>query len=147
MGMSKQALDKIIQSAQFHKFMQMELIDADSESGEITLKLAYDEKYTLFPEPGSYHGGIIASLLDVAGTMACTLITESPTPTANMRVDYIKSPRKCDLYARTSVHHIGRNLATVDVDLRDESGQLYAVARGNWSVVNAKKEGTVKNEG
>ncbi len=74
---------------------------------------AYDPKLSIFPDAGVYHGGVIASLIDVAGAVACGLPLGRPTPTANFRVDFLKSPAKIDLIAtgrlvRSGRDHVGR---------------------------------------
>ena len=131
--MTVEELAKLIAKAEFHKFLQVELESASAEDGILTLKLPFDTKYTIFAEAGGYHGGIIASLVDVAGAMVCSLVHGSATPTINMRIDFLKSPRKIDLYADGKVVRIGRGIGVADVTIRGEDGTFFAVGRGTFS--------------
>ena len=122
----------LIAKAEFHKFLKMDVV-AMTDEGTLTLKLPFDDAYTIFKKTGSYHGGIIASLVDVAGAMACSVVKGHPTPTANLRVDYLKSPVGCDLYADAAARRIGRGLGVADVTIRDANGTVYALGRGTFN--------------
>ncbi|OGA60618.1 MAG: phenylacetic acid degradation protein [Betaproteobacteria bacterium RIFCSPLOWO2_12_FULL_65_14] len=129
----------IVAGAEFHKFLALELLEGDAHSGRVLLKLAYDPKYSIFPEPGTYHGGILASLVDVAGALACGMKVGRPTPTANLRIDFLDAPAKIDLYASGQLRRFGRNLAVADVEIRDAAGTVYCIGRGSFSTAGAFK--------
>ncbi|MEM9011090.1 MAG: PaaI family thioesterase [Pseudomonadota bacterium] len=133
-------LEALLAQPAFHQLVKVEAV-AVSPDGRLTLRLPFDPAYTLFPEHGNYHGGVIATLIDVAGTMACSVLAGRPTPTANLRVDYLKSPRGCDLFADALVQRMGGQLAVADVTVRDEAGTVYAIGRGSFSVPAAKAAG------
>lgn len=130
--MNADQLRALLARAEFHKFLEMEVVSV-APDGRLTLKLPYREAYTIFAKAGTYHGGIIASLIDVAGTMACSVVKGQPTPTANLRVDYLKSPARCDLYAEAEARRIGRTLGVADVTIRDAEGTVYALGRGTFN--------------
>lgn len=133
-------LKALIAQAEFHKFLKMDVVDMSAE-GTLTLKLPFDDAYTIFKKAGSYHGGIIASLVDVAGAMACSVVKGHPTPTANLRVDYLKSPAGCDLYADAEARRIGRGLGVADVTIRDDKGTVYAIGRGTFNTADPRPVG------
>jgi uncharacterized protein (TIGR00369 family) len=132
-------LRAIVASAEFHKFLALELVEGDAESGRVLLKLPYDRKYCIFPEPGIYHGGILASLVDVAGSLACGVKVGRPVPTVNLRIDFLEAPAKIDLYASGALRRFGRTLAVADADIRDAAGKVYCIGRGTFSTAAAFK--------
>jgi uncharacterized protein (TIGR00369 family) len=123
----------------FHRFLRMEIFAADAAKGTISIRLPFREEYARIPETGDYHGGIIAALLDVAGTFAASLIAKTPTPTMNLRTDYLRPPVRCDLVATARVLRAGRSAIVVDVEVAEPSGAVCAIARGTWSVPPGKR--------
>lgn len=130
--MNVEDLRTLIAKAEFHKFLKVELASCDADRGRLTLKLPFDSAYTIFADAGTYHGGIVASLVDIAGAMACTLIKGHATPTANLRVDYLKTPARTDLYADGIAQRVGRSIGVADVEVRDSAGTIFALGRGTF---------------
>lgn len=137
--MTLQELQALLARAEFHKLVKVEAVAADP-SGRVTLHLPFDPAYTIFREAGNYHGGVLASLVDIAGAMACSIIKGRPTPTANMRIDFLKSPANCDLLADGVAQRVGRQLGVADVTIRDQAGTVYALGRGTFSASDAAPE-------
>lgn len=130
--MTLDELNGLMAQAEFHKVVKVEAVSLDP-GGALTIKLPFDEAYTLFKKVGAYHGGVIATLIDVAGTMACSVAKGRPTPTIDLRVDYLKSPVRCDLYADAVTRRVGRGIGVADVTVRGEDGTVYAIGRGAFS--------------
>lgn len=128
---------RIAASAEYHKFLALDLVEGDAELGRCVIKLAYDQKYSIFAEPGTYHGGVIAALVDVTGAIACGLKVGRPTPTCNMRIDFLDSPAKVDLIAEGIVRRFGKSIAVADVEIRDAAGKVYSIGRGTFSTAAA----------
>lgn len=124
----------------FHKFLNMKMLEYSEENAVLTIGLPFKDDYARLPSVGDYHGGILASAMDVAGTFACMMKCGRVTPTMNLRIDYLKPAVKCDLRITAEVVRAGRNSAVADVKAQDAEGTLYAVARGGWAVMNASKE-------
>ncbi len=134
-----EAFKKIVESAAFHRLIGLKLERADAETGVVVLRQPYDPKLSIFPEAGVYHGGVIASLIDVAGAVACGLPLGRPTPTANFRVDFLKSPAKIDLIATGRLVRSGKTMSVADVEITDDNGEVYAIGRGTFSTSAAFK--------
>jgi uncharacterized protein (TIGR00369 family) len=134
-----EAFRKIVESAAFHRLIGLKLESADAETGVVVLRQAYDPKLSIFPDAGVYHGGVIASLIDVAGAVACGLPLGRPTPTANFRVDFLKSPAKIDLIATGRLVRSGKTMSVADVEITDDNGEVYAIGRGTFSTTAAFK--------
>jgi len=129
--MTLEQLQSLLGMAEFHKLVQVRAVSVTPD-GTLTLMLPFDPAYTIFRAKGVYHGGVIATLIDIAGTMACSVLQGRPTPTANLRVDYLRSPTSCDLYADAVVRRAGKLLGTADVSIRDDAGKIYAIGRGSF---------------
>ena len=84
---------------------------------------------------GQFHGGPIASLIDVVGDFAIGMIVGGGVPTINLRVDYLKPALGEALVATARVRRSGRTIAVVDIDVRDRTEALVAVGRGTYSSI------------
>ncbi|AUC99653.1 PaaI family thioesterase [Bradyrhizobium sp. SK17] len=133
------AFRRIVETAAFHQFIGLKLDRADDVAGLVVLRLPYSPALSIFPDAGVYHGGVIAALIDVAGAVACGLKTGRPTPTANFRVDFLKSPAKIDLIATGRLVRAGKALSVADVEISDDKGEVYAVGRGTFSTTASFK--------
>lgn len=131
------AFRRIVESASYHRLIGLTLAEADTEKGVVVVKLPYRPELAIFAEAGGWHGGVIAALIDVAGAAACGLSLGRPTPTVNFRVDYLRSPVRVDLTATGRVVRSGRSIAVADVEVSDDTGEVYAVGRGTFSVASA----------
>jgi uncharacterized protein (TIGR00369 family) len=133
------AFRRIVESAAFHQLIGVRLEKADVAAGIAVLRLPYRPDLSIFPETGVYHGGVIGALVDVAGAVACGLPLGRPTPTANFRVDFLKSPAKIDLIATGRVVRSGNTVAVADIEITDDNGEVYAIGRGTFSTAAAFK--------
>jgi uncharacterized protein (TIGR00369 family) len=134
-----EAFRRIVESAAFHQLIGLRLDKADAEAGIAVLRLPYRPELSIFPEAGVYHGGVIGALIDVAGAVACGLKLGRPTPTANFRVDFLKSPARIDLIATGRLVRSGKTLSVADVEITDDNGEVYAIGRGTFSTAAAFK--------
>jgi uncharacterized protein (TIGR00369 family) len=128
-----EAFRRIVESAAFHQLLGVRLEKADPEAGIAVLRQPYRPELSIFPDSGVYHGGVIGALIDVAGAVACGLPLGRPTPTANFRVDFLKSPAKVDLIATGRLIRGGKTVAVADVEITDDNGEVYAIGRGTFS--------------
>jgi uncharacterized protein (TIGR00369 family) len=134
-----EAFRRIVESAAFHQLLGVRLEKADPEAGIAVLRQPYRPELSIFPDAGVYHGGVIGALIDVAGAVACGLPLGRPTPTANFRVDFLKSPAKVDLIATGRLVRSGKTVAVADVEITDDAGEVYAIGRGTFSTAAAFK--------
>jgi acyl-coenzyme A thioesterase 13 len=80
---------------------------------------------------GSLHGGVIATLVDDAGTEAISSadIEGRTGVTTDLGVSYFASAREGVVTARAQVLKSGKTMAFVSVDVLDASGRLLAQGR------------------
>jgi uncharacterized protein (TIGR00369 family) len=76
------------------------------------------------------HGGVIAALIDKAGTAAAWSYSDIPETargaTVSLTVNYLKGAASCDLTAQARVVRRGGTLTVVDVEVKDADGDLVA---------------------
>ena len=106
----------------------------DAEVGWVRLRLAMREDLRTFGERRVLHGGAIATLIDSAAASATrTLRGEDEPPwlglaTTDMHVSYLAAVTDGEVTAEGRVLRAGRQVAFLDVEVRNEDGDL--VARG-----------------
>jgi acyl-coenzyme A thioesterase PaaI-like protein len=66
--MSHDELAGILSGSPFHRLLGLELVPTDSETLE--LAMPFNEEIERAPGTGQFHGGIISSLIDIAGDFA-----------------------------------------------------------------------------
>lgn len=101
------------------------------EAGErhVSIRLPYRSEFGYHPTEPYYHGGIIASLIDIAGYAAVAIHFNRPTPTVNLHIDYLAPALGDSLVAEAEIRRLGKSLSRVDVNVM-ASGKLVALGRG-----------------
>ena len=122
-----------IEGPPFHHFVQPQPIDADAETGTAAIELRFRDDLARAPDERSFHGGVIASLIDMAGHAAVAIKIGRMAPTIDLRIDYLRPTSGDSVTARARLLKIGRTIARVDIDVTDQNGRLVAVGRGSFS--------------
>jgi uncharacterized protein (TIGR00369 family) len=117
----------------FHAFLRPEPLDVDMTAGTVTIRLPYRTEFRRTPEEDGYHGGIIASLIDLAGHAVVAVRVGHMVPTIDMRIDYLRAAPGTDLMAHARLLRAGRSIATADVEIVDLDGKAIAVGRAVYS--------------
>lgn len=105
------------------------------EKGRVILGLPPNPAFVGNPFIPAVHGGIVAALIDLAGGAALFAELEFPTPTIDMRVDYLRPAIAGKrLHAEARVKSLGKTVAFVDIDVTDDDGRLVATGRCAYSV-------------
>ena len=123
----------MIKGCPFHRFLGIELVDMSKEDGTVTLSLTAREEFSRSDERVELHGGIIASLIDIAGDYAIALQLGQGVPTINLHVDYLRLARGKQAFAKAKTIRCGRSIGTVDIEVTDENATLFAIGRGTYS--------------
>ena len=114
----------------FHKLLGLQLESVDSDSKTVVIRCVFGPNVERALGTGQYHGGVIASLIDIAGDFALIAVLGHGVPTINFRVDYLRPAANSDLLAHACVRKAGRTVGVVDIEVNDSSGRLVAVGRG-----------------
>lgn len=130
-----ETLDDLIRIPPFHKWLGLRCTHVEPE--RVTVVLPYREELIGNPNIPAIHGGIIAGLIDLAGGAATFTVCNAPTPTIDLRIDYIRPAKQGDLVAEARIVNAGRTVAFVDVDVRQEA-RLVATGRATYSTKGAR---------
>jgi uncharacterized protein (TIGR00369 family) len=128
-------LQTILDRSPFIAFMNMRAKSVVPEREEVTIAMAMRPEFERGKGTRQYHGGVIATLIDVTGDFALALVVGGPVPTINFRVDFLRPASKTDLTATARVRRAGRTVGVVDIDVHDDNGKLIAVGRGCYSAI------------
>jgi uncharacterized protein (TIGR00369 family) len=128
-------LQTYLDNSPFIAFMRMRAKAVEPKRETVVLELPMRPEFERGKGTGQYHGGVIATFIDVAGDFALALVVGGPVPTINLRVDYLRPATNTGLTATARVRRAGRTVGVVDVDVHDDTGKLVAVGRGCYSAI------------
>jgi uncharacterized protein (TIGR00369 family) len=127
---TQETLEAALRGSPFQQILGLRLENFDVGEKTLTLRAGYGPHVERSAGTGQYHGGVIASLIDIAGDFALIAVLGHGVPTINFRVDYLRPAAKTDLVAEARVRRAGRTIGVVDIDVRDDQGRLIALGRG-----------------
>lgn len=102
----------------FHQTLDLEVLVVTPRHAE--LKVSYDDSLVGNPELKAIHGGIISTLIDVAGGAVFIGEKGDYTPTVDLRVNFLEAAGQHPLYATAMVDRHGENIGVASVEV--ESG-------------------------
>ncbi|MDD9878300.1 MAG: PaaI family thioesterase [Magnetovibrio sp.] len=126
--MTEAELAERLRVAPFHKWLGLELTEMTEDGIEI--RVPWREEFVVNVDVGYTHGGILATLIDVAADYAIAAKLGRPVPTIDMRVDYHRAAMKGDLVVHAQALKLGGSFSTGEAQVYDEAGKLLASGRG-----------------
>lgn len=122
-------LAELLNDTPFVLDMGIEVLEA--ADGTATGRLELAEKHSSVPGGGVAHGGVTYALADTVGGAAAISLAGEPTPTIDMRIDYL-APAETDLRAEATVVRAGGTVTTVSIRITDADGTHVADAQGTF---------------
>ena len=126
--MSREDLAERIVIAPFHRWLGLKLTNMDEKG--IELMVPWREEFVVNVELGYTHGGVLATLIDVAADYAIAAKLGRPVPTIDMRVDYHRPAFKGNLIVKAQALKLGGSFCTGEAQVYDEKDKLLASGRG-----------------
>lgn len=117
-----------IRQAPFHQWLDLNVTEVTEE--DITVSIGWREEFVVNAERGYTHGGILATVIDVAADYALAVKLGRPLPTIDMRVDYHRPAMQGELTAKARVVKLGGSFCTAEAEIFDAAGKLLASGRG-----------------
>jgi len=114
----------------YHQWLGLTVI-ALADDG-IEIKAKWREEWVVNPERRYTHGGVLATLIDIAADWAMVRQNGRPVPTIDLRVDYHRPAMPGDRAARGKVVRGGAQFATAEAHIFDQDGKLIASGRGTY---------------
>ncbi|QIE56218.1 PaaI family thioesterase [Pikeienuella piscinae] len=149
------ALERLTLTSPYHRFIGVSFVRMGDE---LTARLAYSEHLIGNPLIPALHGGVTGALLEItaimqlawdelwrgmeAGGAEAAAIHAGRLPklpkTIDLTIDYLRSGRPRDAYARATVQKAGRRVANVRVEAwQDSRDRPIAAAHGHFLMQNA----------
>ena len=129
-------LSEMIVSPPLHRWLNLRLVELTEE--HVDIAMPWREEIVADPKARSTHGGILATLIDLAADYAVAAKLGRGVPTIDMRVDYHKAAMPGEeLIARGRVIKMGRTIATAEATIRKADGTLIASGRGVYMTASA----------
>jgi uncharacterized protein (TIGR00369 family) len=122
-----ETLAAMVKGCPFHEWLGVELVSMDATG--IAIRMPWRAEFVSDPERGYAHGGVLASLIDLAADYAVAARLGRGAPTVDMRVDYHRAAMPGPLIARAAVIKVGSTLATAEARVLDEHDELVASGR------------------
>lgn len=130
-------IDHVIAASPVASAIGVEVVAAEVD--RVRVRITYDEHLTTVP--GVIHGGVVATLVDIAGAAASASgLTEvdgaTGGATSHLAVTYL-APAQGDLEAVATVVHRTRSMTQSEVAVRAIGGELVAVGQVSSRIFHA----------
>jgi uncharacterized protein (TIGR00369 family) len=112
-------------------------VRAELKGDELTLILPYSEHLVGNPLLPALHGGVVGALMELTAITQLAIASKSEkfAKTIDIGVDYLRSGKAVDTYARARVIKIGRRIANVQAEAwQNERSQPIAAMHGHFLV-------------
>lgn len=116
----------------FHDVLRPEPVGVDAD-GTVEVGLPFRPEFCRGRESPFYHGGAIASLVDIAAHAAIAVRVGRTVPTLDLRIDYLRAAPAEDLPATGRILIVGRSVGRADVEVRSADSKVVVVGRGGFS--------------
>ncbi|MBL9097845.1 MAG: PaaI family thioesterase [Alphaproteobacteria bacterium] len=130
----KPDLQQLVDAIPYCKFLGIEV---DRKGTELTTILRFDKKLIGNPVLPALHGGVVGAFLEVTAVIQLMLEAESeelPKP-VDIGIDYLRSGRPVDTYARAIVTKQGRRVCNVRAEAwQDEHTRPIAALHGHFLI-------------
>jgi uncharacterized protein (TIGR00369 family) len=132
--MTLERMQALLDGSPFIHLLKMRAVLIDRAAQKVVIEMPFAPEFERGRGTGQFHGGVIASLIDVAGDFALVIQLGEGVPTINLRVDYLCAAGGNRLTAMAYTRRAGRTIGVVDVDVLDGADRLVAVGRGCYSM-------------
>ncbi|MGI9486685.1 MAG: PaaI family thioesterase [Geminicoccaceae bacterium] len=120
--------------SKFHQLFRPEVLELDNEAMTLALKVHMRPEFERQPGTGHWHGGALASLIDIAGCYALMLVAGGQMLTLNFSTDFLRLAVSDHLIARAVVRKVGRTVGFVDVEIEDADGLQVVMGRACYTI-------------
>jgi uncharacterized protein (TIGR00369 family) len=123
-------VQELVTRGPFHQWLGLRVVAVHDDGIELTAK--WREEWVVNPDRGYTHGGVLATLVDLAADWAMVKKLGRGVPTIDLRVDYHAAAMPGDLTARGKVVRVGGQFSTAEASIYDAKGKLIASGRGTY---------------
>ena len=131
---SLERMQELLDGSPFIHLLRMRAVSQDRDRQQVVISMPLSPEYERHTGTGQFHGGVLATLIDVAGDFALVILLGGGVPTINLRIDYLRPAGGGSLTATALVRRAGRTIGVVDIDVTDGTGKLVAIGRGCYGM-------------
>lgn len=131
----QEAIDKVGYFMQeyipFNKFIGLEIVEVEDDRA--LLRLPFKEELVGDPQRRAIHGGVLSSVLDVAGGTVCwaaMMSLNARVSTVDLRVDYLRKGLCEDLLCEASLIRLGKSVGVARMEVFPASNRSHVIATG-----------------
>lgn len=127
-----QSLDGFLQKVPYVRFLGMRV---ELAGDEMTAVLPFSQHLIGNPMLPAIHGGVIGAFLELTALAQLSLAqpTQRVPKTVDITIEYLRSGRAQDTYARAVLRKVGRRVANVQVEAwQDSRSQPIAGLTGHF---------------
>lgn len=120
----------------FHRWLAMDVVALDRVTARLRLGLAIRDDFLRGSGGGGLHGGIIASLIDIAAAYTVERFVSPGGTTVTLTVDYLRPVMGARVEVEAGIVRAGRSQVWSDVELF-EGERLAAIGRARFAIARA----------
>lgn len=124
-------LEERILAAPFHRWLGLRVLSVTRE--ELRLSATWREEWENGTGERVTHGGILATLLDLAADWALVAAQGTPAPTIDFTTHFLRAATPGDLTVVARPVKLGRALTVAEAEVLSEAGKQLAVGRGTYA--------------
>ncbi len=123
-----------IDQSLFHQLFKPEVLAVDNDQLEVKLRVSMCPQFERQPGTNHWHGGVLASLVDIAGCYALMLVAKGPLLTLNFSTDFLRLAVADTLTATAKVTRSGRTVGFVEVTIRNQEQEAVVTGRACYAI-------------
>lgn len=123
-----------VSRSKYHQLFQPKVLEIDNETAMLKLRVSMCDEFERQPDTGHWHGGVLASLIDITGCYALMLVADGPMLTLNFSTDFLRLAVSEHLFATARVRRVGRTVGFVEVEIVDDAGATVVTGRACYSI-------------
>jgi|SRR5665213_1209026 len=127
---------QIVDRSPFLNWLGIKVLSLESKT--ISARASFRPEWVANSNTGQTQGGILSALIDFAACFALMNSIGRPAPTIDLRTDYHRPAKGCDLIANGRVIKFGKQISTCEAELHDPDGRLIASGRGTFFTAHLK---------
>jgi uncharacterized protein (TIGR00369 family) len=142
-ALSQEQVRAVIDAIPFARFLDVRI---ELKGDELTVVLPFRDEIIGNPVLPAIHGGVIGALMEVTAVAQISVSMRQPhlPKTIDVVIDYLRSGRPADVYARAHVTKLGRRIANVRVEAwQFERDAPIASLHGHFLLPKEASEKTV----
>ena len=124
-------LSSELQRPPFNRWLGARPVRVNEAKREVVVALPYRPEFSYDEARAVFHGGVVASLIDLTGYASAAIWSSGPTPTVALHIEFLAPAATTELIARGVVRRSGRTMSRVDVEVT-AGGALVALGRGSF---------------